>query len=187
MAKRIAMCSAAFIKQRRIVLFRGILRSQTFQQLLQVELGVGIDLGQFVLQRFCLGAGVGADFSEFSKQTDGLNDFFFLKRHNAARPGSRRQHDCRRLHQRCPHWCRHSEHCQSGRCRTAPPEREPSAAAISCSKFLRIIQPLLEFGPQRLGCNLRRNGHVGRARIGRHKLHFVDPDRGRLAVSEDVS
>ena len=51
-------------------------------------------------------------------------------------------------------------------------------------KFLRIIQPLLEFRAQRLGRNLGCNADLAGRRIGRDKPYFVDPDRSCLAVPE---
>ena len=44
-------------------------------------------------------------------------------------------------------------------------------------QFLRIIQPLLEFRPERLGRDLSGDADIPGQRIGRHKLHFINLDR----------
>ena len=47
--------------------------------------------------------------------------------------------------------------------------------------FLRIVQPLLEFGAERLRCELRGDGNFSGRGIGGDELHFVDFD-GRILV-----
>ena len=53
-------------------------------------------------------------------------------------------------------------------------------------QFLWIIQPLFEFRTESLGGNLRRDGYVARAWIGRDKSDFVDSDRSLFVVSKSV-
>ncbi len=66
---------SSFHEQRCIRLFLGHVRGQAFEQLLQVELGVGVGLAQFFLQDRSLGF-VFADLSETGEQANCLNDFF---------------------------------------------------------------------------------------------------------------
>ena len=69
-------------------------------------------------------------------------------------------------------------------------DRPARARTFRCGdqlqKFLRIIQPFFEFRSQSLRRNLCRHAYVRRARIRRHKLHFIDPNRRSLAVTERV-
>ena len=51
-------------------------------------------------------------------------------------------------------------------------------------KFLRIIEPLLEFGAQRLGGKLGSNGIFAGGGIGGYELDFIDADRGILVITE---
>src|SRR5207302_6626911 len=53
-------------------------------------------------------------------------------------------------------------------------------------EFLRIVQPLLEFGPKRLGGDLCRNRDFSRGRIRRYKLYFVDPDRSAFPIAQSL-
>ena len=160
------------------------LRRQASQQLLQVDFGIGVNRGQFFLQGRGIGAGVAAHFSKSSQQTDGLDDFFFLQGHDAARPGSAaRDRDCTAtaaLYRRAG--IRNAAHRDAA---------SGDAAALRAfrgrnqlQKFLRIIKPLLEFRAQRLGRNLGRNADLAGRRIGSDKPYFVDADRSRLAVPE---
>ena len=49
-------------------------------------------------------------------------------------------------------------------------------------QLLGIVQPLLELRSQGLGCDLGGDTHVAGQRIGRHKLHFIDPDGAAIFV-----
>ena len=171
-------------QQGRIVLFRGILRSQSFQQLLQVKLGIRIGLGQFFLHQLRLGPGVGTDFSEFSEQPDGLNNLFFLKRHHPARPGSLANGGNSIAAARCSR-----RYIRDTANRYAAPSTAAARAfgrGNELQQFLRIVQPLLEFGAQRLGSNLRRDGYVSVAWISRYKFDLVDPNRRLFVIPERI-
>ena len=50
--------------------------------------------------------------------------------------------------------------------------------------LLRIIQPFSELRAKRLSSQLRRNRNFSRGRIGRHKFHFINLDRGMLVIAE---
>ncbi len=162
----------------------GGLGRETSQQLLQIDLGVGVNRGQFFLQGCGIGAGIAADFSKSGQQANGLNDFFFLQGHDAARPGAAAG-------------CSRSTSATGPRTfGTLPTGTLPGASPGSAlrafggrdqlQQFLRIIEPLLEFRAQGLGRDLGRNADLAGGRIGGHKPHFVDADRGALAVSKSV-
>ena len=51
-------------------------------------------------------------------------------------------------------------------------------------KFLRVIEPLFEFGSQRLCRKLRSHGDLARGRIGGNELHFINTDRGIFVVAK---
>ena len=58
------------------------------QQLLQIDLGIGVDRAQFFLQCFLTAVGIAANFSKPGEQADRLDDFFFLQGHDSAGPGA---------------------------------------------------------------------------------------------------
>ena len=51
---------------------------EAFQQLLDVELGIAISLGEFFLQLLRLNVGFAAHFSKSGEKAYGLDDFLFL-------------------------------------------------------------------------------------------------------------
>ena len=51
-------------------------------------------------------------------------------------------------------------------------------------KFLRVVEPLLEFGAEGLGGELRRHGILAGCGIGGDELDFVDADGGILVIAE---
>src|SRR5450755_3107715 len=54
-------------------------------------------------------------------------------------------------------------------------------------QLLRIVQPLFEFWSQGLRCNLRRDAHIARQRIGSDELHFINSDRASRLVRANAS
>ena len=53
-------------------------------------------------------------------------------------------------------------------------------------KFLRIVQPLLEFWPETLRRNLGGDGHVAGGRVGGNKFHFINSDRCLFTIAKAV-
>ena len=51
-------------------------------------------------------------------------------------------------------------------------------------KFLRVIEPVLEFGAKSLSGELCRHGKFARGGIGGNKLDFIDADGGTLVVAQ---
>ena len=141
--------------------------------------GIGVNRGQFLLQGRGIGVGVAAYFPKSGQQTDGLDDFFFLQRHDAAPPGSAtRDWDC-------------TFHHRAGIRNAADRSAAGYTAALRAfrgrnqlQEFLRIVKPLLEFRAQGLGRNLGCDADLAGRRIGRDKSYFVDADRSGLAVPE---
>ncbi len=132
------------------------------------------------MQRFRLGVWITADFAEASQQPDRLNDFFFLQWNGAAAPvptGSRAAGSASTSAYRDrtvdpAYWA----HFQPARRPTDPRATlmSPFSSRNQLQKFLRIIQPLLEFGTERLSSDLGRDGNVAGSGIGRNKLDFID-------------
>ena len=119
------------------------LGSQAAQQLLQVDFGVGVNRGQFFLQCRGIGVGVAAYFSKSSQQPDGLDDFFFLQGHDAARPGSATRDRDSTLHRRAG--IRNAAYRSAAG--NPPPLFAPSAAAINCKSFCGSLSHCLNSGP----------------------------------------
>ena len=121
------------------------LGSQTPEQLLQVDFGIGVNRGQLFLQSRGIGIGVAAYFAKSGQQADGLDDFFFLQGHDAARPGSAT----------CGWNCTFNRRAgiRNAAHRSAPgdsPALRTFRSRNQLQKFLRIVKPLLEFRAQRL-------------------------------------
>ena len=68
--------------------------------------------------------------------------------------------------------------------------RRAALGAFSCGdqlqQFLRIVEPLLEFGTQRLCRDLSRHAHLAGRRIGGYKPDLVDADGSVLAVPKST-
>ena len=69
-------------EQRSLGLFAGKIGSQTLQQLLQIQFGIGIGLAEFLLQDRSLRF-VFSRLSKPGKQPNRLNDLLLLEPHNA--------------------------------------------------------------------------------------------------------
>src|SRR2546430_5731909 len=157
---------------------------QALQQLLYVEFSIGIGLSEFLLQLLGLHVGITANFPKSREQADSLDNFLFLQRHNSTRPACSGATVIGRSLATTSAHCGDTAHGHA----TWPTASTMRALRSSdeLQQFLWIIQPLVEFRTESLGGNLRRDGYVARAWIGRDKSDFVDSDRSLFVVSKRV-
>src|SRR5450755_4946303 len=127
------------------------------------------------------------------EQANGLDDFLFLERNYATSPvseGGPYRGSSRRSVGVPNQAGRNGDARNTAERRAALHAGTGVAGSLRRSdqlqKLLRVVQPLFEFGAERLGSELRRHRNLARGRIGRHKLDFVDADRGILVVAEGL-
>ena len=158
---------------------------RAFQQLLQIQPRIRIGFSQLFLQSFRTSIRIALHLPESSEQTDGLDHFRFLERHDSALPG---RSCASRSSTAVPVPAgAGARHPVPGSVRNAPKRNHRTSSLASAAarvrafrrgdqlqQLLRIVQPLLEFRSQSLRRNLRRHADVPGERVGRHKLHFID-------------
>src|SRR5229473_370498 len=117
------------------------------------------------------------------EQANGLDDFLFLQGNDAAGPTSARGSAGARGHA-----AGNGDAWNAAEGRAAGSARTAVARSLSggdqLQKFLRVIEPLLEFGAEGLGGELGGNGIFAGRGIGGDELDFINADRGILVITE---
>ena len=152
----------------------------------------GIGLDEFLLDVFFFDARVLLDLAESSEQANRLDHFLFLQRDHSAGPC--RSGACARAASSSAAASATTASMNRVRCIAEGHHGNSRSAGCSASRvrafrgcdqlqqFLRIVQPLLEFGAERLCRDLRRNAHIAGQRVGSHELHFINLDGAAFFV-----
>ncbi len=186
-------------QKRRVIAVVGVvlrsLRGQAFEQLREIDLGAFGSLAQLNLEIFRGSVGILHRLAKMGEQANGLDDFLFLQGNDAACPTSERG-SARRSARRSArgstgargHAAGNGDARDAAQGRAARSARTAVARSLSggdqLQKFLRVIEPLLEFGAEGLGGELGGNGIFAGRGIGGDELDFINADRGILVVAE---